>query len=295
MKKRILTLATGLVLVSSLIISNNFETNTSTILDVKANTNFDFNVNLDIDKDNKKISNNIIVEKIATFPEEIFEEVNETVYIKQDIIVKDGPYENSNDVLTIKKYESMNLIGKNDLKYWKINYQDNTYYIDNTSLIFDVKIIDDLKLEEEKARLAEEARLKEEARRAEEKRKQEEKNKQEAAKRSELNKQTKNPKWDGSVLTKSKGVNYGPTGKETYYNLPMNGVIKIMRRMGNNDEYWVREDGVKMLGDYIMCAANLDVFPRGTLVESSLGTCIVCDTGGFAAKNPYQLDIAVAW
>jgi hypothetical protein len=50
-----------------------------------------------------------------------------------------------------------------------------------------------------------------------------------------------------------------------------------------------------MLGDYIMCAANLDVFPRGTLVESSLGTCIVCDTGGFAAKNPYQLDIAVAW
>jgi hypothetical protein len=65
--------------------------------------------------------------------------------------------------------------------------------------------------------------------------------------------------------------------------------------MGNTDEYWIREDGCKMLGDYIMCAANLDVRPRGSLVESSLGTCIVCDTGGFAYSDPYQLDIAVNW
>ena len=50
-----------------------------------------------------------------------------------------------------------------------------------------------------------------------------------------------------------------------------------------------------MLGDYIMCAANLRVHPRGSLVESSLGTCIVCDTGGFASRNSNQLDIAVTW
>ena len=32
-----------------------------------------------------------------------------------------------------------------------------------------------------------------------------------------------------------------------------------------------------------------------SLVESSLGTCIVCDTGGFASGNSQQLDIAVTW
>ena len=101
--------------------------------------------------------------------------------------------------------------------------------------------------------------------------------------------------WDGPVLNSYVGTVQGPSGKETYYNLDMSGVIQIMRGMGNNDEYWVREDGCKMLGDYIMCAANLSVHPRGSLVESSLGTCIVCDTGGFAAYNPNQLDIAVTW
>ena len=102
-------------------------------------------------------------------------------------------------------------------------------------------------------------------------------------------------KWDGPVLTKSAGVVMGPSGKETYYNLDMSGIVSIMRDLGNTDEYWIREDGCKMLGDYIMCAANLSVHPRGSLVESSLGTCIVCDTGGFAAANPNQLDIAVNW
>lgn len=101
--------------------------------------------------------------------------------------------------------------------------------------------------------------------------------------------------WTGPVLTKRAGTVQGPSGKETYYNLNMSGVVRIMRSMGNTDAYWVREDGVKMLGNYIMCAANLNVHPRGSLVESSLGTCIVCDTGSFAASNPNQLDIAVTW
>lgn len=97
------------------------------------------------------------------------------------------------------------------------------------------------------------------------------------------------------VLTASKGVNYGPSGKETYYNLNMNGVVDIMQSMGYNEEYWVREDGVKMYGDYVMVAADLNTHPRGSLVESSLGTAIVVDTGGFAASDPNQLDIATAW
>lgn len=101
--------------------------------------------------------------------------------------------------------------------------------------------------------------------------------------------------WTGSVLSRSAGVNQGPSGKETYYNLPMQGVVSIMRSIGNNDEYWVREDGVKMLGSYVMVAAHLPTRPRGSLVPTSLGMGIVCDTGTFALSDHTQLDIAVAW
>ena len=101
--------------------------------------------------------------------------------------------------------------------------------------------------------------------------------------------------WDGPVLTASAGTITGPSGKETYYNLNMSGVVSIMRSLGNSDEYWVRDDGVKMLGDYVMVAANLDVHTRGSLVETSLGMGIVCDTGSFASGNATQLDIAVSW
>ena len=96
-------------------------------------------------------------------------------------------------------------------------------------------------------------------------------------------------------LTASQGVNYGPSGRETYYNLNMDGVVSIMQDMGYDGQYWVREDGVKMYGDYVMVAADLNSHPRGSLVESSLGTAIVVDTGSFAASDPNQLDIATAW
>lgn len=102
----------------------------------------------------------------------------------------------------------------------------------------------------------------------------------------------------GDCLTASKGVFNGPSGKETYYNLDMTGVINIMRSLGFSEAdypYWIRDDGVKMLGDFVMVAANLDKYPKGSIVESSLGTAIVCDTGGFASANEIQLDIAVNW
>lgn len=105
-------------------------------------------------------------------------------------------------------------------------------------------------------------------------------------------------KWSGDVLSKSKGVVYGPSGKETYYNLDMSGVIRAMRYAGYSEEeypYWIREDGVKMLGSYVMVAANYEIRPKGTIIQSSLGYAIVCDTGGFARNNPTQLDIAVSW
>ena len=106
---------------------------------------------------------------------------------------------------------------------------------------------------------------------------------------------TGNDSWDGEVLNKRNGVVQGPSGKETYYNLNMNGVINNMREAGNNDEYWVREDGVKMLGDYVMVAADFDTHPLGSHVETSLGEAVVCDTGTFAYSNPTQVDVAVEW
>lgn len=102
--------------------------------------------------------------------------------------------------------------------------------------------------------------------------------------------------WTGSKLTAYKGVNYGPSGKETYYNLPMNGVISIMRGMGNTDKYWVRSDGCKMLGDYIMVAADLSKHPRGSIIQTSLGEAIVADTGDFVKNGSgVSVDIATAW
>lgn len=99
-------------------------------------------------------------------------------------------------------------------------------------------------------------------------------------------------------LTKSGGVFAGPSGKETYYNLPMGRCIQIMRDMGYSVEeypYWIREDGAKMLGEYVMCAAELSSRPKGTILETSLGMAIVVDTGSFAVSNPTMLDMCVDW
>lgn len=104
--------------------------------------------------------------------------------------------------------------------------------------------------------------------------------------------------WTGDVLSKSKGVVNGPSGRETYYNLNMTGVVNSMRRAGYSEAeypYWVREDGVKMLGNYVMVAANYNIRPKGSIIESSLGAAIVCDTGSFVKHHPTQIDVAVTW
>lgn len=110
--------------------------------------------------------------------------------------------------------------------------------------------------------------------------------------------EAENAVWRGPVLTARAGTVMGPSGKETYYNLPMQGVVRVMRNMGFYESefpYLVREDGCKMLGDYIMVAANLNVHPRGSIVETSRGLGLVCDTGSFARHNPTQIDIATSW
>jgi hypothetical protein len=94
------------------------------------------------------------------------------------------------------------------------------------------------------------------------------------------------------------GVFYGESGRETYYNLRMDLCVWYMRELGYDEEeypYWIRDDGAKMLGNYVMCAANWSIRPKGTLLETSLGTAIVVDTGEFVSDYPYGVDLAVDW
>lgn len=107
--------------------------------------------------------------------------------------------------------------------------------------------------------------------------------------------ETYNHSWSGEVLNRRNGIVRGPIGKESYYNLNMKRVVQIMRDKGYDYEYWIRSDGVKMFGKYVMVAADLSKYQKGSLVETTLGTGIVCDTGDFVYSTDRALDIAVSW
>lgn len=99
-----------------------------------------------------------------------------------------------------------------------------------------------------------------------------------------------------SGLTPSSGINNFNGHTESWYNLPMDGVIQQARNYGIEGEYWVNpENGVKMYGDYVICACNRDIYPLGSLVETSFGTGISLDTGSFVDWNPTNCDIATSW
>ena len=98
-----------------------------------------------------------------------------------------------------------------------------------------------------------------------------------------------------AILTEQLGRVQGPQEIETYYNLPMDRVVQTMRNKGYAEidyPYYVREDGVKMLGDFVIVAADLNTYPRGTIVQTSLGQGMVCDTGEDLSG---VIDIAVEW
>lgn len=103
---------------------------------------------------------------------------------------------------------------------------------------------------------------------------------------------------DGSGLTKSRGAQYFVDSKsvshrETYYDLNMS---TVMQSCGQGGYYSVRPDGAKVDAQgYIIIAANLAVYPRCSLVETSLGPAKVYDTGGFVARYPYGFDLATDW
>ena len=96
-------------------------------------------------------------------------------------------------------------------------------------------------------------------------------------------------KQDGSVIER----------QETFYDLNMSKVMNFAKDWegcNHSGNYSVREDGVKIDDDgYVIIAANLDYYPRCSVVETSLGAGKVYDTGSFAVGNPEQFDIATDW
>lgn len=100
----------------------------------------------------------------------------------------------------------------------------------------------------------------------------------------------------------NRGLYNGVNGIEGYSNWCTEYTVNAARQCGYDKEtypYWVRDDGCKMLGDYIICAADYKVYPYGTIIDTSLGKGIVIETGGTVCKydkNYYKdIDIATTW
>lgn len=97
-------------------------------------------------------------------------------------------------------------------------------------------------------------------------------------------------------LTKQGGVFFYNGKRESYYNLDMSGVVNIMHQLGFKGEYSIRSDGAKLFDGKVMIAADLSVYPRGTILYTSLGKSIVCDTGEFVHQyGSSAFDIATNW
>ena len=94
------------------------------------------------------------------------------------------------------------------------------------------------------------------------------------------------------VLTAKMGTIQYNGHRETWYNLKMDKVVSRAQNMGIPAEYWVRDDGVKMFGPWVIVAGHPSV-TRYTRIQTSLGEGIVLDYHTAGDKNLY--DIATDW
>ena len=95
-----------------------------------------------------------------------------------------------------------------------------------------------------------------------------------------------------AILTATTGVHNYNGHLEKYYDLPMQRVVKRAQDMGIPCEYWVREDGVKMFGPWVICAAHPSKI-RYSRIDTSLGEGIILDTHTVDDKE--LIDIATNW
>lgn len=103
---------------------------------------------------------------------------------------------------------------------------------------------------------------------------------------------------NGVGLTKGQGAHYwtdskGVNHRETYYDLPMGTALQSC---GQGGYYTVRPDGAKVDGQgYVIIAANYALYPKCSIVETSIGPAKVYDTGGFVSRYPTGYDLATDW
>lgn len=79
---------------------------------------------------------------------------------------------------------------------------------------------------------------------------------------------------------------------ETWYDKPMNRVIGRVQMIGIPADYWIRDDGVKMFGPWVIVAAHQSKI-RYTRLQTSLGEGIILDY--HTMDDPELYDIATDW
>ena len=79
---------------------------------------------------------------------------------------------------------------------------------------------------------------------------------------------------------------------ESWYDLPMGTVVQRAQDMGIHCEYWIRDDGVKMFGPWVIVAAHPSKI-KYTRIDTSLGEGIILDTHEKLDKE--LIDIATTW
>lgn len=94
------------------------------------------------------------------------------------------------------------------------------------------------------------------------------------------------------ILTASLGRIQSGDHIETWYDLPMKRVVQNAQAAGIPAEYWVRDDGAKMFGPWVIVAAHPSV-TKYSIVQTSLGEGIVLDR--HTTGEPELLDIATDW
>jgi hypothetical protein len=81
--------------------------------------------------------------------------------------------------------------------------------------------------------------------------------------------------------------------RETWYDLPMQRIVERADSIyGLSDVYAVRSDGVKTYNGLVIVAADWDLHPFGSIIETSRGTGIVLDTH---TADRSVVDIATDW
>ena len=95
------------------------------------------------------------------------------------------------------------------------------------------------------------------------------------------------------VLTAKLGTIQFDGHKETWYDLNMAKVVaRTDKAFGMTNLYYVREDGVKMYGPWVICAAHPSKI-RYSRIQTSLGEGIILDT--HTANDTELIDIATTW